>query len=1032
MNLKNELDKPENKNNLIKTDILIDQNELDKPEDKDNIAKTDIVNKKIELDKPINKDNLVKTDIVIEKNDLDNLEEKDKLAKTDIVNKKIELDKPENKVHLTKTDIVIGKNELNNQENKDYLTKTDIVIEKNELDKQENKDNLAKTEIENKIIKCKYENKIYLMINPHFIDFEFPNNIKRSIFISDLNQLIFLLKNYKNYTKFYYKNETEPPFENIIPKNVIPYEKIVLKLKIPNTQEYEYANKHVEAKKIYSKDLSLNFMEYFENCEYVNKQKPYFEYSKERQNFFHFLNEELNRKSFIGICGPEGIGKTASILAFCKINYFQTYFYFNIKAMIKNMDDIKKIVEIISNEFVHCLEEKYILEYVELLQKNISSFETPLDILIYIIKNCRRFNPHIIVIDQYKIKYDKDYKKLKELYLLQKDFIYSIIFISSINEEDVKSSIISILKGDNIFINYIYVSKLIEVTEKDRKLLDKTELDLLDGFGNYYFIYYLILKEKKNYKKIDNLTFEDYFINKMDQYYQNGLEKYFGIKDSDKIIDKIKFLFMETGKNIKIKTFLENSENIPFRFFKFTYNGNNFFNLTGLSKSNDIYMEYQSDYVIICLFNYYKANLIEKKEYLTSNNDINLNSIKLEDSISLYLWAMRNKSPIEGLYIYDFIIIDSIFEPKEKDIDLLKSKIAEIKNKEKSNLGILIHNLNQNALYFDTCILKIINKDEFEIYFFQTTIKKTSKERFTLIFLNENLSYISDLYQLRLGIKISKFYYYYIFDDKIPDLQTMQECSNNFIDYLKFNTKTYLFSSKNKINLLQYKLKERLFLYSDMKLPKDDSIIEINKMDLDDIEENQKEEKLKKTHEFLDKKRKLISQKEKPKEYLKILLDYKNYYKTITKNDKYEMNYDEKDSLYNEYLSNQKDIDCCNLPGITYKINSSSIKSLITKYLSPLTKDQIFNIIGIPKDNYEIISIKFVKNILPYVHKPKKGNYLFMKYNDKDLFYFDYSKNKKINISDPLKEETDFDGIYQKFSKYYIISILQKNLIYSK
>jgi hypothetical protein len=276
----------------------------------------------------------------------------------------------------------------------------------------------------------------------------------------------------------------------------------------------------------------------------------------------------------------------------------------------------------------------------------------------------------------------------------------------------------------------------------------------------------------------NQISFADYFISKMNDYYQKGLENYFKSNDTDKIIDKIRFLMIETGADIKLKTFLENSQNIPFRFFKFIYNNQNYFKLSGLNEENNIFLEYQSPFVVNCLFNYYTKFINEKKLYITANFDKNLNSIKLEDSVSLYLWATRNKSPIKGLIIKDFIIIDSIFEPKENDLELLKLKINELKNDIVTNIGILICNLNQNAAYFDTCIIKKNVNNKFETYFFQSTIKKDAEERFTLTFLNENLSYITGLYEVKFDIIIEKYYFYYIFDEKSQDLRTMKECSN--------------------------------------------------------------------------------------------------------------------------------------------------------------------------------------------------------------------------------------------------------------
>ena len=359
--------------------------------------------------------------------------------------------------------------------------KTDNCHDSNNLTIQNNtkKDN---------IIKYIYENKIYYFNNPHFIEFTFPNKEVKSIFISDFVHLIFLLKGYKDYNKYYYKENNIEPDINIFPESDIPYNKIEIKEKIPDKQSYEFANKKVDISNIYCEDLSLNYKKYFENYEYIDKKKPYFEYSSERKEFFQYLENELKINNFIGLCGPKGIGKTTSILAFCRIKSY-SYFYFNIKTIIKNFDNKSKVLEIIANEFVHCIGENDISECNKMLKDKIDTFKSPIEILLYIIENFNHFNPKLIVLDQYKTKYDEKYRIMKKIYSLQKTNFYQVIIISSINEEDVKTSIISCLKKENAFIKYIYVAKLIEVTELDKKKLNEPELLLLEGFGNYYFIY---------------------------------------------------------------------------------------------------------------------------------------------------------------------------------------------------------------------------------------------------------------------------------------------------------------------------------------------------------------------------------------------------------------------------------------------------------------------------------------------------------------------------------------------------------------
>ena len=97
----------------------------------------------------------------------------------------------------------------------------------------------------------------------------------------------------------------------------------------------------------------------------------------------------------------------------------------------------------------------------------------------------------------------------------------------------------------------------------------------------------------------------------MDNYYQKGFEKFFNVDDKNIIIDIIRFLLYEGGKNIKLKTFLNKSDNIPFKFFKFQFkdekkikdtnnqeNIKKYFKLFEINLESDIYLEYQSDYVI--------------------------------------------------------------------------------------------------------------------------------------------------------------------------------------------------------------------------------------------------------------------------------------------------------------------------------------------------------------------------------------------------------------------------------------------------
>ena len=79
--------------------------------------------------------------------------------------------------------------------------------------------------------------------------------------------------------------------------------------------------------------------------------KPTFNPSEERKKFFNLLAEKLDVSHVISFCGPEGIGKSASILAFFKV-YIRLYFYLNLKKLMECFDnnDTDKVQELILRE----------------------------------------------------------------------------------------------------------------------------------------------------------------------------------------------------------------------------------------------------------------------------------------------------------------------------------------------------------------------------------------------------------------------------------------------------------------------------------------------------------------------------------------------------------------------------------------------------------------------------------------------------------------------------------------------------------
>lgn len=89
----------------------------------------------------------------------------------------------------------------------------------------------------------------------------------------------------------------------------------------------------------------------------------------------------------------------------------------------------------------------------------------PMQFLIQILNNIKL--PTLLIIDQYKTALDEDYYYLKKL-LNKYESSLNIILLSSMNEDDVKGSIVKGIKNEkiskeNFFLDYIYIGELAKV-----------------------------------------------------------------------------------------------------------------------------------------------------------------------------------------------------------------------------------------------------------------------------------------------------------------------------------------------------------------------------------------------------------------------------------------------------------------------------------------------------------------------------------------------------------------------------------------
>ena len=104
------------------------------------------------------------------------------------------------------------------------------------------------------------------------------------------------------------------------------------------------------------------------------------------------------------------------------------------------------------------------------------------------------------------------------------------------------------------------------------------------------------------------------------------------------------------------------------------------------------------------------------------------------------------KNFYKGCQIQAMIQISSIIKLEGEDIKIYNDGLAYLTKKEDS---ILITKKEPNTQYFDTGILKCLNKNEssYELYLFKETIRKASDERLNEILLKSLKYYLRLLFK---------------------------------------------------------------------------------------------------------------------------------------------------------------------------------------------------------------------------------------------------------------------------------------------
>ena len=854
----------------------------------------------------------------------------------------------------------------------------------------------------------------YLYKNPHKINFTFPDGQTHEIYIANMMQFLFINvkintdKKYKavisdDGIKYYLKCDNN----KIYASKYIKYT-----ISSINYEDYKNSRSYIDDKKALSlKNLSINCEYYLEYTNFINNSQNFFLNTDERKEFFSFLDDKLLEHKYLAICGLEGIGKTASILAYLKYST-NSYYYFNIKTVDNLLanNEISKLRDILLKEMYHFIifeRAKHYYDFIdEILKEKISSIDIFKKIFAQI-----NDEVEIIVLDQYKTKYDKDYYKLSSI--LNSEYNNKLIIMSSMNEDDIRESILNSLKwalnmsNEKPKLDYYYIINLVKVSKDDINLLNDEQKQLLKEFGNLYIYYYKIKEAISKPSHNLSISFKNEITNEMNC----KIKEFYYNSDKKDLFQTFISLILDDEKEHKVLDCIKLIDKIPLRYFLIKHENKNIIHFSELKETDTISFNSAYIYVREYFLNYYKSAFINKE-----NNDFNKNNEKNQDSIDLekyfgyFLWAFRDVVKLNGTKIVSYETVNSIIDMKDCYIESLLSKIKKLQNGE----SILIMQNDQNARMFDIGILE--KKDEkFNLYLIQVTTKKNSDERITLTGLNDNVNYLNGFFSLKLGIEFGNNYFCYIFNYNDLDNATIEYCKRNNIDYFLFDFQNLFLSGDLVLKTLKYYLPA--LKYSE-ELVNNNRMINIEKIKFSECK-TELDNHLKETKKFLNRKRELMGNKNLKITELEELKAYESKIKGNTK--VVPINYERKEFIINNYLLST-DFKNKKLYGISYKRrNKNKIK------FSEKEKKNLFELCGKSTDNSEIFQIDILKLFNFNAVKPEFGCYIVFVQNNNKKYFFDFI-NKKYYDLDDMSNDSYIGKKLFGIGDFYSIIYLDNNI----
>ncbi len=587
-----------------------------------------------------------------------------------------------------------------------------------------------------KIYKIIYYKDVELLLNPkkfHFFNLDrikttyliynksFVNKIKDSLNFK--NPIIIMNRREYSYNmldQLFYKFSAEFSIEE---KEEEDYQSLFKNYKSSDI------NKGIDIKK--GVDLTSNFQYYFK---YPNPDDNFqYIFSIERCNFIQ--DKSTNKDKIIGYCGPMGIGKSTTLLALSKI--VPNYCYLNIKALKESEDHIHVwkdrilIKEIVNTMLlINSTLEKF-LELKDEINKCYDVWDAIEKTIDFFIKSKIKIN---FIFDQYKEKFDPKYhylKKFKDILENDKDDIVYITISSSINDKDVRNSLIAqwVYESTDFIIYYIYINYLIdikEIIEKDTSLTELQKNMIIKDFNSIPKFYYAIRSIKEE-KKLNE--YKDLQIKKI----RNSIDEFFSENNnillSEKLINLLN-LRADFGNNLTKPNFKNLLNILPFKYFLFDIKNYVVDFLFPLVK--DIFDDFLSNE--ICKF--LKSPIPTLKEG-TIGDILELNLIS----------DLRNNNFCK----FDQITkVDSIWDISE----IKYTKPIADKN------YILILQTNNEGRFVDFAILS--NKENLLLYQCKKALKGLPKNPITKKIINEYSQHLKLKYKKYFCVDIKKIYLFYV------------------------------------------------------------------------------------------------------------------------------------------------------------------------------------------------------------------------------------------------------------------------------